>query len=125
MGRARDLTGDDMNPSEAWHKAADAAIGAVAERKSNGHASTKPSRSTKGSIRGLTLWRPWPWSILVGSKRIENRPWWHKNVEGSWIALHAGKRWDDSGARKILEIAHQLAPFSLLAAEAPASEWQR
>lgn len=53
-------------------------------------------------IRGLTLWRPWPWAILHGSKRIENRPWaCPQHAVGQLIALHAGKRWHDDGAESI------------------------
>ena len=56
-------------------------------------------------MRGLTLWRPWPWTILhwpsgaatgVGPKRIENRtkPPPSGIVGGEPIALHAGKVFD-------------------------------
>lgn len=50
-------------------------------------------------LRALTLHRPWPWSILHGGKRIENRPWrpW-RSIVGERIALHAGLTWDASGA---------------------------
>lgn len=53
---------------------------------------------------GLTLWRPWSWSIVHGSKRIENRSWFRKSLAGQWIALHAGKTWDYEGAAKIAEV---------------------
>ncbi len=51
-------------------------------------------------LRALTLWRPWLHAILHGGKRIENRPWapW-KSVIGQIIALHAGQRYDEDGAR--------------------------
>lgn len=65
-----------------------------------------------GTIRGLTLWRPWPWSIVHGSKRIENRPWWSDGLEGNWIALHAGKRWDDDGAAKIRAVHAEMSGSS-------------
>lgn len=53
--------------------------------------------------RALTLWRPWPWVITRGSKRIENRPWpAPKAIVGEYIALHAGKVWDYKGAAAIL-----------------------
>jgi hypothetical protein len=54
--------------------------------------------------RGLTLWRPWPWVILFGSKCTENRPWWRESVRGHWIALHAGKHWDQDGEARILAV---------------------
>lgn len=47
-------------------------------------------------LRGLTLWRPWPFAILHRNKRIENRPWrpWRGVTH---IALHAGRTWDEDG----------------------------
>lgn len=53
-------------------------------------------------MKALTLWRPWPWAILHGGKRIENRSWAPPaSIVGQVIALHAGKRWDDDGALTI------------------------
>lgn len=52
-------------------------------------------------MKALTLWRPWPWSIFWGSKRIENRPWYRKSLEGKRIALHAGQKYDYDGAKAI------------------------
>ena len=51
-------------------------------------------------LRALTLWRPWPASIVAGPKRAENRPWAHQVgfPPGSVIALHAGAKWDAAGA---------------------------
>jgi hypothetical protein len=47
----------------------------------------------------LTLHVPWPWAILRGGKRVENRGWAPpEGLRGSWIALHAGKTWDAEGA---------------------------
>lgn len=63
------------------------------------------------SIRGLTLWRPWAWAVTRGSKRIENRPWWHTSILGQYIAIHAGKTWDYDGAKRIIE-AHPEMPGS-------------
>lgn len=56
-------------------------------------------------IRALTLWRPWPASILLGPKRVENRPWCWPDAfpPGSVVAIHAGARWDAEGASFILE----------------------
>ena len=46
-------------------------------------------------IRGLTLWRPWPWCFIHAGKRVENRKWPPpKSIRGGWLALHAGKRFD-------------------------------
>lgn len=50
-------------------------------------------------MKALTLYQPWAWSIVAGPKRIENRPWkpWPEII-GKYIALHAGKTYDDAGA---------------------------
>ncbi len=51
------------------------------------------------ATHALTLHRPWPWAIIHGSKRVENRSWappaW---LIGQRLAIHAGKRWDADGA---------------------------
>jgi hypothetical protein len=50
-------------------------------------------------MKALTLHQPWAWSIVSGPKRIENRRWkpWPEII-GQYIALHAGKSYDDAGA---------------------------
>jgi len=46
-------------------------------------------------VRGLTLWRPWPWAFVHAGKRIENRDWpAPKWMIGGYLALHAGKHFD-------------------------------
>jgi len=51
-------------------------------------------------IRGLTLWRPWPDAIFNAGKRLENRPWpTPMNLIGCIIAIHAGLKYDDDGAK--------------------------
>jgi hypothetical protein len=56
-------------------------------------------------VRALTLWRPWPWAILFGGKRIENRPWVPpRTIIGERIALHAGKTFDEHGSEYILSV---------------------
>ena len=74
-------------------------------------------------MRGLTLHRPWPFTIfhlpagsVPGPKRIENRPMKPPSVaRGERIALHAGKKWDDNcGAycRELgLTLPHQHSAF--------------
>lgn len=50
-------------------------------------------------LRGLTLWRPWAWSVAIGAKRIENRPIRPaRELVGKRLAIHAGERWDDHAA---------------------------
>ena len=53
-------------------------------------------------MRALTLWRPWPWSIVHGPKRLENRMWapW-PSIIGKRIAIHAGVKYDEEGAEYI------------------------
>lgn len=60
---------------------------------------------SRAEIRGLTLWRPWVWSIVHASKRIENRPWAPpRSIIGQFVALHAGKHWDYDGATRIVQV---------------------
>lgn len=50
-------------------------------------------------VRGLTLWRPWPWTFTHADKRVENRKWpAPRSLYGCWLALHAGKRFDAEAA---------------------------
>ncbi len=50
-------------------------------------------------LLALTIPAPWPWAILHGGKRIENRAWLPpEHLRGGWIALHSGKTWDTEGA---------------------------
>lgn len=46
----------------------------------------------------VTLWRPWAALIVHGLKAIENRSWEPPTAQlrpGQWLAIHAGKQWDD------------------------------
>jgi hypothetical protein len=65
--------------------------------------------STVIEVRALTLWRPWPWAMLTGSKRVENRPrcW---NIEGYLVALHSGQHFDHAGAFAIQRV-HPMMPM--------------
>jgi hypothetical protein len=68
--------------------------------------------SSEVTISGLTLWRPWPWLICdpervlgAAQKPIENRPWKPaQKYIGSYIAIHAGKAWDEDAVGGIDEI---------------------
>lgn len=56
-------------------------------------------------IRVLSLWRPWPAAILLGPKRVENRPRrWRIPEGGMLLVLHGAKRWDKAGALAIREL---------------------
>lgn len=47
----------------------------------------------------LSLSRPWPWVILRGGKRVENRKWPPPlKMVGEVIALHAANSWDNLNA---------------------------
>ena len=47
-------------------------------------------------MKCVTLWRPWPHAIINSTKRIENRDYRPpQSVMGEFIALHAGKRYED------------------------------
>lgn len=51
-----------------------------------------------GIIKGLSLWRPWPWAILHAGKRVENRSWSPpKSMIGQYLALHSAQKWDEEG----------------------------
>lgn len=48
-------------------------------------------------IKGLTLIRPWAWAIFNAGKDIENRAWkptQNQLQPGDWLAIHAGKKWE-------------------------------
>lgn len=56
-------------------------------------------------MRALTLWQPWAWAMAQGFKVIENRDWAPpKWLIGHDFALHAGAKWDSSGAATVTEI---------------------
>jgi hypothetical protein len=102
-------------PSEAWHKAADAAIDAVARlekfvvRTAKTPAPTSATnatgtRTTKRPLHALTLHRPWPWAICYLNKRVENRGWKPPaHAIGQWIGIHAGSTFDARAANAIYE----------------------
>lgn len=55
--------------------------------------------------RALTLWQPWAHIVSLGEKLVENRPWSPPDwLIGKRFAIHAGKRWDDEGAKKIEQV---------------------
>jgi hypothetical protein len=55
-------------------------------------ATNKPS-----AISGITLKRPWTWAVSHLDKRIENRTWVPHIKKGHFLAIHAGKGWDELG----------------------------
>jgi hypothetical protein len=56
------------------------------------------------ALQAITLWRPWTWAIVHAGKDVENRGWPPpKRLVGSYIAIHAGKRWDDDAVFALRE----------------------
>lgn len=52
-------------------------------------------------MRAVTVQQPWAWAIIHGGKAVENRTrigTWRPTV-GQRIAIHAGLRWSERGAR--------------------------
>lgn len=53
-------------------------------------------------MKALTIWNPWAHFIATGQKSVENRDWRPpKDLVGGYLAIHAGKRYDKSGAESI------------------------
>jgi len=60
-------------------------------------------------LHGLTLHRPWAWCMTFGGKAIENRDWEPPEWQvGRYLALHAGKAWDQDGAEAIRKLSPQM-----------------
>lgn len=59
----------------------------------------------KRPLVAVTLWRPWPWAIAHGDKRVENRTW-EPPIDriGAPIAIHGGRVFDDKSLRSIASI---------------------
>jgi hypothetical protein len=53
-------------------------------------------------VKALTVQQPWAWAIVHGGKDVENRTqlWAHRGE----LAIHAGRRWSDRGARMVPSI---------------------
>lgn len=51
-------------------------------------------------MKALTVQQPWAWAIVHGGKGVENRTsmWSYRGP----LAIHAGKRWSERGARSPL-----------------------
>ena len=73
-------------------------------------------------MKALTLWQPWASVVALGIKKIENRRWKPPaSVIGRRIAIHAGKTYDEKGAKLIAEICGgqpERVPFGVLMATA-------
>ena len=62
-----------------------------------------------GTIRGLSLTRPWPFVFNDGGreepKRVENRVWSPPgSVRGRYVALHAAKSWSEEDREWIEDV---------------------
>jgi hypothetical protein len=83
----------DMTPSDAY---LDAAV--EVERWIAAHGGEEPKIDGR-IVRGLTLHRPWPWAFTHADKFLENRTWpAPRTMLDQYVALHAGKRWDQEAA---------------------------
>jgi hypothetical protein len=60
-------------------------------------------------MKALTVQQPWAWAIIHGTKRIENRTtaWKYRGP----LAIHAGTRWSERGARSGLVWADLLSLY--------------
>lgn len=54
-------------------------------------------------MKAITVQQPWAWAIIYGGKLVENRTQM-THYRGP-LAIHAGKRWSERGARIVPEIA--------------------
>lgn len=84
--------GVTVAPSDAWQRAAQAAIDHVAEREER---MTAPLPSGRNPLLAITVHQPWASLIALGDKTIENRDWLPPpDLVGKWVAIHAGKKFD-------------------------------
>lgn len=58
--------------------------------------------SLGGTVRALTLQRPWDCAVAHGGKAVENRSWRPRHL-GELVALHAGKAYDHAGEPLIVD----------------------
>lgn len=55
-------------------------------------------------LKAISIMQPWAWLIVNGHKEIENRDW-RSQFRGP-VAIHAGKKYDDSALTSILRGFH-------------------
>lgn len=68
---------------------------------------------TKTPLLALTLHRPWPLAICKLGKRVENRGWEPpKRIIGQWLAIHAGKVFDENAAVAVCCEINSAMPIS-------------
>lgn len=54
------------------------------------------------ALYAITVHRPWAYAIAHLGKACENRTWNCRLQPGTWLAIHAGKRFDRKGAEWIV-----------------------
>lgn len=59
---------------------------------------------SKQPLKAITLHRPWGHAIAHLGKDIENRTWKCPLPIGTYIAIHNGKKWDDSAVEFIRDV---------------------
>lgn len=69
-----------------------------------------------GPLQAITLHQPWAWCIFALGKDIENRSWpYPPELNGCWVAIHAGKIYDTLGAEWLRQAGREIPPQSRLA----------
>jgi hypothetical protein len=60
-------------------------------------------------LLALTVHQPWAWALAGGWKPCENRDWPPPpSVLGHYLAIHAGRQYDEAAARELVEHAELL-----------------
>jgi hypothetical protein len=69
-----------------------------------------------GPLFAITLHQPWAWCIFALGKDIENRAWaYPSDLNGAWVAIHAGLSYDALGAEWLRRSGRDIPPKSRLA----------
>jgi hypothetical protein len=110
----------DFLPPDPAARAAFALAAARARPGAHPPAEAMPSPSTSTSPQGdhqvhrppltaLTVHQPFAWAIAGGWKPVENREWPPPaGLFGRYIAIHAGRRYDEAAAAELAEGHQQL-----------------
>ena len=112
----------DKQPNAEWSKAARAAIDSVAAIAGPEQQSLLQSavpvapQPVKLEMpitvdHAVTLHRPWPFAVTDLGKDVENRRYAPDGIKtGDWIALHAGKAWDQNAIAWVRDLGIDIPP---------------
>lgn len=67
---------------------------------------------TPRTLPAVTLWQPWAGAVFQLGKDVENRTW--STSYRGLLAVHAGQRWDASGAAWLAVASSQAYPRGVL-----------